>query len=79
MDTDRERHRARETANIICFIMHKSSGNKTHLMKKKINSPAEEQSTSRGTKNQHQQRNKEPAPAEDQRSSRGTKNQREKR
>ncbi|MFQ6643570.1 hypothetical protein Gotur_017168 [Gossypium turneri] len=42
--------------------MHKSSGNKTHLMKKKINSPvvkkrnkapAEEQrtSTSRGTKN----------------------------
>ncbi|MFQ6626832.1 hypothetical protein Gotur_004992 [Gossypium turneri] len=25
-------------ANIICFIMHKSSGNKTHPMKKKINS-----------------------------------------
>ncbi|MBA0679760.1 hypothetical protein Goari_011512, partial [Gossypium aridum] len=40
--------------------------------------PAEEQrtSTSRGTKNQHQQKNKEPAPADDQRSSIGTKNQR---
>ncbi|KAB1994683.1 hypothetical protein ES319_D13G114800v1 [Gossypium barbadense] len=70
MDTDRERHRARETANTICFIMHKSLGNKTHPMKKKINSPvvekrnkapAEEQrtSTSRGSKKQ--QRNKEPA------------------
>ncbi|KAB2015581.1 hypothetical protein ES319_D08G035400v1 [Gossypium barbadense] len=36
MDTDRERHRARETAaNIICFIMHKSTGNKTHPMKKR--------------------------------------------
>ncbi|MFQ6624485.1 hypothetical protein Gotur_004557 [Gossypium turneri] len=69
-------------ANIICFIMHKSSGNKTHLMKKKdklTGGGEEEQSTSRGTKNQHQQKNKEPAPAEEQRSSRGTKNQREKR
>ncbi|MBA0709023.1 hypothetical protein Golax_024095 [Gossypium laxum] len=67
--------------------MHKSSSNKTHLMKKKINSPvvekrnkapAEEQrtNTSRGTNNQHQQKNKELAPAEDQRSSIGTKNQR---
>ncbi|KAG4163093.1 hypothetical protein ERO13_D01G150101v2 [Gossypium hirsutum] len=70
MDTDRERHRDKETSNTICFIMHKSSGNKTHRMKKKINSPAEEQITSRGRKNQHQQKNKEPAPAEDQRSSR---------
>ncbi|KAG4139486.1 hypothetical protein ERO13_D07G195766v2 [Gossypium hirsutum] len=63
MDTDRERHGARETANIICFIMHKSSGNKTHLMKKNINSPVVEKrnkapakekrtSTSRGIKNQ---------------------------
>ncbi|MBA0736577.1 hypothetical protein Gogos_010114, partial [Gossypium gossypioides] len=43
--------------------------------------PAEEQrtSTSKGTKNQHQQKNEEPAPVEDQKSSRGTKNQREKR
>ncbi|MFQ6631713.1 hypothetical protein Gotur_008765 [Gossypium turneri] len=54
-------------ANIIYFIMHKSSGNKTHLMKKKINSPVVEK------------RNK--APAEEQRTStsRGTKNQQEKR
>ncbi|KAB2031983.1 hypothetical protein ES319_D05G341300v1 [Gossypium barbadense] len=86
MDTDRERHRAKETANTICFIMHKSSGNKTHPMKKKINSPvvekrnkapAEEQrtSTSRGTNNQ--QRKKELAPAEEQRTStsRGSKKQ----
>ncbi|TYG37183.1 hypothetical protein ES288_D13G121800v1 [Gossypium darwinii] len=76
MDTDRERHRARETANTICFIMHKSLGNKTHPMKKKINSPvvekrnkapAEEQrtSTSRGSKKQ--QRNKEPAMREEMR------------
>ncbi|MBA0736576.1 hypothetical protein Gogos_010114, partial [Gossypium gossypioides] len=37
----------------------------------------EEQSTSRGTKNQHQQRNKEPAPVKEQRTStsRRTKNQ----
>ncbi|MFQ6626252.1 hypothetical protein Gotur_006348 [Gossypium turneri] len=66
-------------ANTICFIMHKSSGNKTHPMKKKdklTSGGEEEQSTGRGTKNQHQQRNKELAPAEDQRSSRGTKNQR---
>ncbi|MFQ6620655.1 hypothetical protein Gotur_001245, partial [Gossypium turneri] len=37
--------------------------------------PAEEQITSRGTKNQHRQRNKEPAPAEEQRTStsRGSK------
>nr|KJB22239.1 hypothetical protein B456_004G036700 [Gossypium raimondii] len=35
IDTDRERHRARETANIICFIVHKSTGNKTHPMKKR--------------------------------------------
>ncbi|MFQ6648251.1 hypothetical protein Gotur_020800 [Gossypium turneri] len=52
-------------ANTICFIMHKSSGNKTHPMKKKINSPVVEK------------RNKEPAPVEEQRTStnRGTKNQ----
>ncbi|MBA0765981.1 hypothetical protein Gotri_015075, partial [Gossypium trilobum] len=56
--------------------MHKISGNKTHPMKKKINSPvvekrnkapAEEQRTSRGTK--HQQRNKEPTTAEEQKTS----------
>ncbi|MFQ6629819.1 hypothetical protein Gotur_006716 [Gossypium turneri] len=76
------------TANTIYFIMHKSSGKKNHHIKKKVNSPvvekrnkapAEEQrtSTSRGTKNQHQQRNKEPAPAEEQRTntSRGSKKQ----
>ncbi|MFQ6649735.1 hypothetical protein Gotur_022456, partial [Gossypium turneri] len=58
-------------ANIIYFIMHKSSGNKTHPMKKKINSSMVEKRT------KHQQRNKEPAPAEEQRTStsRRTKNQ----
>ncbi|MBA0709241.1 hypothetical protein Golax_024288, partial [Gossypium laxum] len=53
--------------------MHKSSGNKTHPMKKKINSPvmekrnkvpAEEQRTSTSRGRNNQQRNKEPALAE---------------
>ncbi|TYH73910.1 hypothetical protein ES332_D05G361300v1 [Gossypium tomentosum] len=76
MDTDRERHRAKETANTICFIMHKkeqstSRGTKNqHQQRNKEPAPAEEQITSKGKKNQHQQKNREPAPVEDQRSNR---------
>ncbi|MBA0853472.1 hypothetical protein Goshw_018104 [Gossypium schwendimanii] len=47
--------------------MHKSSGNKTHPIKKKINSPVMEKRNKAPAEEQrnNQQRNKEPTPIED--------------
>ncbi|TYH58129.1 hypothetical protein ES332_D08G133000v1 [Gossypium tomentosum] len=57
IDTDRERHRARETANIIYFIMHKRTKHQQRNkelapQKNREPAPAEDQRSSRGSKKQ---------------------------